>query len=178
MTVKVVDPYKPAGITLSESGTVNLNLCSQLLRWYTLQSASGDIDWTWKSSSTRVATVENGVVRPVKEGTVTITVTTAKENRRDKVKVKVVDPYKPTGIALNQSGTVTLNMGSTLRLGYTLQPASAQSDVTWKSSNTRVATVENGVVTPLKEGTVTITATTAKENKLSLIHISEPTRPY
>ena len=179
VTVKVVDPYKPAGITLSESGTVTLNMGSTLKLGYSLQPASAQSDVTWKSSNARVATVENGVVTPLKEGTVTITVTTAKENRRDSVKVKVVDPYKPAGITLSQSGTVTLNMGSTLRLGYSLQPASAQSDVTWKSSNARVATVENGAVTPLKEGTVTITVTTAKENKRASVKVKvvDPYKP-
>ena len=54
---------------------------------------------TWRSSNPRVATVENGVVTPHKEGTVTITVTTAKQGRRATVRVKVVDPYKPTALS-------------------------------------------------------------------------------
>ena len=41
-------------------------------------------------------------------------------------------------------------------------PNAAQQRATWKSSSTRIATVdENGVVTFLKSGTVTITATAA-----------------
>ena len=183
VTVKVVDPYKPAGITLSESGTVTLNMGSTLKLGYTLQSASAQSDVTWKSSNTRLATVENGVVRPVKEGTVTITVTTAKENRRDKVKVKVVDPYKPTKVTLDRTGTVQLNLGEALTFTPSLTPATAQADYTWKTSSERIATVSGGVVTAAGEGAATITVTAVRGNvkktarvKVKVVDPMKPTR--
>ncbi len=65
-----------------------------------------------------------------------------------------------TGVLLNKP-TVVLNVGETAILTVTVIPTDATNkDVTWKSSNTSVATVLNGVVTAISAGTATITATT------------------
>lgn len=55
----------------------------------------------------------------------------------------------------------SLNLGTTLQLTAEVSPSSAwEKNVTWSSSNTKVATVSaTGVVTPVAKGTVTITAT-------------------
>ena len=56
--------------------------------------------------------------------------------------------------------TLSLEAGKTATLSVTAAPADATTkNVTWKSSNTSVATVDNGVVTAVKKGTATITAT-------------------
>ena len=164
--VRVVDPYKPTGVFLDREGTVTLNMGSRLTLYATLQPAGATRSLTWTSSSTKIATVDaNGVVTPIKEGTVTITVKTH-NGKKDTVKVKVVDPYKPTAVVLNREGTVTLNMGSRLTLYATLQPATATRSLTWTSSSTKIATVDaNGVVTGIKEGTVTITVKTHNGKK-------------
>ena len=164
--VRVVDPYKPTGVFLDREGTVTLNMGSRLTLYATLQPAGATRSLTWTSSSTKIATVDaNGVVTPIKEGTVTITVKTH-NGKYDTVKVKVVDPYKPTGVYLDREGTVVLRMGSSLTLKATLQPAGATRNLTWTSSSTKVATVDqNGVVTGIKEGTVTITVKTHNGKK-------------
>ncbi len=55
-----------------------------------------------------------------------------------------------------------LSKGGTQQLTITADPSSASTDVTWESSNTNVATVdENGLVTAVAAGTATITATSA-----------------
>ena len=164
--VRVVDPYKPTGVFLDREGTVTLNMGSRLTLYATLQPATATRSLTWTSSSTKIATVDqNGVVTPIKEGTVTITVKTH-NGKYDTVKVKVVDPYKPTGVYLDREGTVVLRMGSSLTLKATLQPAGATRNLTWTSSSTKVATVDqNGVVTGIKEGTVTITVKTHNGKK-------------
>ena len=66
-----------------------------------------------------------------------------------------------TGIALDQA-TMTLTAGEGTRmLVVTVAPATATNkSVTWSSSAPAVATVVDGVVTPLTEGATTITATT------------------
>lgn len=51
----------------------------------------------------------------------------------------------------------SLYEGKTLQLNVTKEPADAV--VNWSTSDATVATVENGVVTALKAGTVTVTAT-------------------
>ncbi|MGN0824064.1 MAG: Ig domain-containing protein, partial [Candidatus Coproplasma sp.] len=71
-----------------------------------------------------------------------------------------------TGVSLDKTA-VTLKMGATVTatLVATVAPSNATNkNVTWSSSDTAVATVANGVVTALKDGTATITVTTADGN--------------
>ena len=49
---------------------------------------------TWKSSDTKVATVDNGLVTAVAEGTATITVTTADGGKTATCEVTVTQPAK------------------------------------------------------------------------------------
>lgn len=65
-----------------------------------------------------------------------------------------------TGISLNKTST-TLKVGSSETLTYTITPSNATNkNVTWSSSNTNVATVSNGMITGINEGTATITVKT------------------
>ncbi len=64
-------------------------------------------------------------------------------------------------INLNKTET-TINIGSKETLEVTLLPEKASNkSVIWESSNSEVATVENGVVTAISEGECTITAIAA-----------------
>lgn len=71
-----------------------------------------------------------------------------------------------TGVSLNET-TITLTVGgATETLTATIAPANATNkNVTWSSSDTAIATVANGVVTPVATGTTTITVTTADGGK-------------
>ncbi len=63
-------------------------------------------------------------------------------------------------VSLSQSNA-TMVVGDKLTLTATVTPSAADNKtVVWSSENTGVATVENGVVTAISAGTVTITATT------------------
>ena len=183
--IKVVDPYKPTKVTLDKTGTVQLNLGETLTLTPSLTPATAQADYTWKSSSAKIATVSGGVVTPVGEGTATITVTAVrgKVKKTAKVKVKVVDPYKPTKVTLDRTGTVQLNLGETLKLTPSLTPATAQADYTWKTSSAKIATVSGGVVTPVGEGTATITVTAVRGKvkktakvKIKVVDPMKPTR--
>ncbi|MDO4357163.1 MAG: Ig-like domain-containing protein [Clostridia bacterium] len=177
--IKVVDPYKPTKVKLNQSGTVTVNRGSTLQLGATLEPSTAKSTLTWTSSKTKCATVNaNGTVTANAEGTATITVKTH-NGKKATVKVKVVDPYKPTKIKLNQSGTVTVNRGSTLQLGATLEPSTAQSTLTWKSSKTKYATVSgNGTVTAKAEGTTTITVKTHNGKKATVkVKVVDPYKP-
>ncbi|SPF52040.1 hypothetical protein SBF1_5550001 [Candidatus Desulfosporosinus infrequens] len=66
-----------------------------------------------------------------------------------------------TGVSLNNPTLSLTPGGATGTLVATVSPANATYQaVTWTTNNADVATVVNGVVTPLKTGTVNITATT------------------
>ena len=110
---------------------------------------------TWKSSKTSVATVSSdGVVTGVKAGTATITCTSAATGAKATCKVTV--GY----VKLDQTEAV-LEKTKTLTLTPTVYPSAlTDKSVTWASSDKKVATVSNdGVVTGVKSGTVTITCT-------------------
>lgn len=85
-------------------------------------------------------------------------------NPEDKV-VTITKPIIPvTGITISGADSIT-GIGSTAQLTVAAQPANAtqpnadMSNVAWSTNNEKVATVENGLVTAVGEGTATITAT-------------------
>ena len=126
---------------------------------------------TWESSNTSVATVNsNGLVTAHLPGTATITATTTDGTNLSAtcsllVKQNII---YATSVSLNKS-SATLTEGNTLQLTATVLPTNATDrTVTWKSSNTSVATVNsNGLVTAIIPGTATITATTNDGTNLS-----------
>ena len=118
---------------------------------------------TWTSSNPSVATVDSkGVVRAVANGTATITVTTADgTNESATCAVTVNIPVKATDVTLNQTSLTLTNEGETATLQAIVSPSNTTNkNVTWSSSNRSVATVSNGVVTAVANGTATITVRT------------------
>ncbi len=108
----------------------------------------------FRSSNKSVASVdENGKVKAVGGGTATITAYDSTGLVTRSCKVTVVPPGS---IALKQS-SITVAAGSAGIIGIYKDPASTK--VTWKSSDTSVAGVYNGVVSGLRPGTAVITAT-------------------
>lgn len=75
------------------------------------------------------------------------------------------DLIYPTAIKISGRSNVALNKEGTLSLTYTPSNANVFYDVNWTSSNTNVATVSKGVVTPVSAGQTTITATTKTKGK-------------
>ena len=70
-----------------------------------------------------------------------------------------------TGVSLNKT-EVTLAAGSTDTLQATVTPADATDQrITWTSSDDKVVTVANGLVTAVGKGEATITVTTVDGNK-------------
>jgi formylglycine-generating enzyme required for sulfatase activity len=69
------------------------------------------------------------------------------------------------GVTLNKT-SISLIVGETETLTATVAPANADNiNVTWSSSNTAVATVSDGTVTPVAVGSATITVTTVAGGK-------------
>ena len=117
---------------------------------------------TWKSSNTKIATVDsNGKVTAKAAGTATITCTAADGSGKSATcKITVTNPaVKVTKLRMNKT-SVDLLKGKTVQLKVTVTPSNATNKaVTWTSSNKRIATVtSNGLVKAVRTGTVTITA--------------------
>ncbi len=74
----------------------------------------------------------------------------------------VIAPEIVTGITLDQTSVTKPVTSQPFTLTATVNPSGAKvTDITWSSSDESVATVENGVVTPVNTGTCVITAETA-----------------
>ena len=124
----------------------------------------------WKSDNESIATVDsNGNVRAVGAGTTNITATSDDNNSISAtcsitVNKKVV---KVTSITI--SGNKALKVGETSQLSATVSPTDAdETGVTWTSSDTTIATVsDTGLVSAVKEGTATITATAKDGSKVT-----------
>ena len=72
---------------------------------------------------------------------------------------------KTTKVILNKK-TTSINVGDNEILTSTVLPTTATNKkTTWKSSNTKIATVENGIVKAIKAGKTTITVTTVDSKK-------------
>ena len=126
---------------------------------------NGDV--TWSTSDEAIATVENGLVTARAVGNVTITATTADGTELTATCAITVNPILAESIALDKT-EATMNIGETLQLTATVLPENVTSDdLAWTSSDEAIATVENGLVTAVAPGNVTITATTTDGSELS-----------
>lgn len=104
---------------------------------------------TYKSSNTKIATVNSktGTVKGIKAGTVTITATSGKLKATYKLTVK-----NPTFTLTKSSATIAKGKTTTIR-----SKATPVSTVTYTSSNKKVATVTGkGVVKGISKGKATI----------------------
>ena len=131
---------------------------------------------TWSTSDPTIAMVDqNGIVKAIKAGTATITVTTQDGSMTASctVTVKIASIVKVTKVSLNKS-TTSIDVGGNETLIATITPTSATNQkVTWKSSKTAVATVDsNGKVTGASAGTAVITVTTVDGKKTATCKIT------
>lgn len=123
---------------------------------------------TWSSSNPSVATVDNGVVTAVGEGTAVITVTTEDGGKTATctVTVRIETTIPVEGVSLDTTTLYMTKTGQSAKITATVVPANATNkNVTWSSSNTDVATVDNGIVTAVGNGEAIITVTTEDGGK-------------
>lgn len=157
---------KPTSVSLNKTtATLTSKGATVALTATVLPTDAGCKDVTWSSSNTAVATVNSsGLVTAVGNGTANITVTTVSGGRTATCKVTV--SIAPTSVSLDKT-SATLKEGASLTLKATVSPSNAANkNVTWKSDNTNIATVDvNGKVTAVSSGTATITVTTVVGGK-------------
>lgn len=131
---------------------------------------------SWSSSDPAVATVDGGKITAVKEGTATITAKAGDKTATCKVtvekKVIAVESVEldKTELELTEGGSATLVA--------TVKPDNAtDKTVTWTSSDPEVATVDGGVVTAVKGGTATITASAGDKTATCAVTVKADEHP-
>ena len=128
---------------------------------------------TWSSSNDAVATVnENGLVSPVGAGEATVSAKCGEFTAECKVTVNV--PI--TGISLDKTSIDLSVGGESITLTATITPDNAtDKTITWTSSNPEIASVTNeGLVTGLKAGTATISATAGNMKAECIANVTDP----
>jgi len=149
----------PTSADISVGGTIHLTA--------TVQPSAASQNVTWASSNNAIATVSNGTVTGVAKGDAVITATTQDGSKMATCAVTVTDTkYEVSGVTLNKM-SASIVVGGTEPLTATIAPANATNkNVTWKSSNTAVATVSNnGTVTGVAAGSATIIVATQDNGK-------------
>lgn len=134
-------------------------------------------EWVGEASKTTLSFSQK--LKFIKAGTITLKVTYAPSgtyqteysdrNSYQPEKILTIQVKDPSATTVVPAGSVTLNksslrlkQGQSSRLTATVSPSNATNQkVVWTSSNSRVATVNNGTVTAKGPGTVVIKATAA-----------------
>ena len=175
-TVNVANADYSKELTRTGSnGSVSLPVGSKLQLIPTFATSNG---WKIKgvsSSRSQVASVNKyGQVTAKKTGTTTVTVK-CKNGKKATLTVNVTSssggtPSAPSTpgsgsetstevqrIYLSQTGTVSLQAGTTLQLYMRTEPANATTEMKWKSTNEKIAYVDgNGKVYGMKKGICTV----------------------
>lgn len=160
-------PIDPTKISIQSSLSMNVGDSSNLRVSFTPSNANQNKEILWSSSDTSIASVNNGVVTALKKGTATITAKLSFNNSIQASCAVNVSNISVTSITLDKS-VLYLTLGAEKQLTATVLPANAtDKTVTWTSSNTSVATVANGNITPISKGQTIVRVTTTDGNKVA-----------
>lgn len=175
--------YKVTGLILS-ADTLTIPITSEGVQLEATIKPEGLVEGVieWKIDDPTVATVENGLVKPVSGSAGSSAIITAT------VKGTTVSATCNVTIAevLNYAAEITLDKtelsgtaGETATLKATVvgeDPTKPSTDVvTWKSSDEKVATVTAGNVTFVGAGTATITATAGEKTATCTVTVKAAT---
>ena len=158
ITVTVVPALVPATGFSINADDMTVYVGQTLPIAYTLTPAGSNEKPTWTSSNASIASVNaNGEVTGVGPGTVTVTgrIAATGPGTTDTITVKVIK--KATGIS---ASNLTVQVGQTLPISYSLTPSDSNEKPSWTSGNTAAATVDaDGNVTGVAVGSATVTGT-------------------
>ena len=94
-------------------------------------------------------------------------------NNNNSSSTKPSQTVKVTGVSLNKtSAEIYLNNDTGFSVSATVSPSNATNkNITWSSSNSNIASVNNGYITAHNPGAATITVKTVDENKQASINV-------
>ena len=162
VNVTVTDTRMPSTIELNRTSvTLDIAKSKTATLKVTASPAGASAQVKWSSSDKTIVSVYNGQITAQKGGTATITATSKYNSAVTAVcDVTVIDSRVPESLTVNPNPvTIDLAKGKTATLKVSVEPYTASTQVTWSSSDKKIATVAyNGRVTAIKPGSVTITA--------------------
>ena len=161
------DPIYVSSVRISGTGSMYIGQQYQFSYTYSPDNAN-QLKTKWSSSNRSAATIsDTGLVTATGEGKTTITVSlTGANNTTVSSSIEVnVSRISVTGVTISDTAKA-VGVGRSFTLGAEVLPSNASNKtVTWKSSNTSVATVSSaGVVKGVGVGTATISVLTADGN--------------
>lgn len=161
LTAKAMDvsaiSVSPNSVSLDQGSTRKISVS------FNPSNAKNFYKVSWSTANSKIATVNsNGEVKGVNPGTTTITAKAGGRSAKVTVTVNASEVTKVT-----MSGCVsTAEVNQTMSLSAKVSPSSAKNKtITWKTSDSKIATVYSGKVTFKDVGTVTITASTSNGKK-------------
>lgn len=128
----------------------------------------------WSSSKKKIASVSSrGKVKGRKKGKTTITAKVSRKGKSKKLKCKITvvrgaKSLKVVDTEGNKVKSVTVEKFQSVVLKGVIAPKKSNDIVTWKSSNTEVATVRKGTITGQYVGKTTVRASTCSGRKVSI----------
>ena len=173
VTVAVKAKYVPAeSVTLNKTELILGEGASERLIASVYPENATDKKVSWSSANPLIATVEDGVVRARAVGETQITASVG--GKTATVTVKVTEIFvEVASVSLNKT-VLELTEGDSETLIATVLPQNAtDKTISWITSDSSVAAVENGVVTALKPGSAVITATAGAVSAVCRVEISE-----
>lgn len=148
--------------------------------------ADAKATFIWKSSDKNVVDVVGGELTALKKGKATITVKVEEnqELRAVTCKIEVVEAIDSTKIPGGRNKVLITNLtldspnfsikvGETKQLNYQATPEKNDENVSWSTSDPKVATVSSsGMVNAVGAGTATITALSDKSMKEAIVKVT------
>lgn len=166
----------PTSITVtSESNITTIEVEDTLQLYASILPEEAEVKTvTWSSSDEEVATIsESGLVTAlaVSGSGVILSATSVADQTIKGDFTLYIDPLSPNSITVTSPGDkTTLEIEETIQLTVNPSPSNANTDVTWSSSDTEIATVsETGLVTALDysyDGVI-ITATSTSDDEIT-----------
>jgi hypothetical protein len=164
--------------TFVEDDQVNLTVFASISGSSSKKEVTADA--TWKSSNTALVKVEKGILTGVGKGTATISAT----YKGYTISIKASSDYIYDSVTLMQNG-ITAPATTDIEIGQNLvftlnglkanqEPKNVTGDAVWTTSNAAIATVDEGAITLLGVGAVTITAKLKGKSDSITVNVTSP----
>ncbi|HEY1952511.1 MAG TPA: Ig-like domain-containing protein [Gemmatimonadaceae bacterium] len=176
-------PPVVASVTVSP-GSASIVVGATTALQATVKDSNGNVmsgqNVAWSTSNAAAATVSSsGVVTGAAAGSATITATSGGQSGTSAITVTAAPPPPPVVTTVTVAPAApSINVGGNVTLTATVKDAQGNvmtgQSIAWSTSNSAVATVNNGVVSGIAAGTATITATCSGKTGTSSVTVTTP----